>query len=116
MNRKLIRPNLSEIKEKMKSEPAKKRSHPPYDTHAESYYYLKQMHKKTSMVVVFADGERVEGNIEWYDRNCIKLHREHAPNILIFKQNIKYLYKIEDEKERKTQPSKKKTEIKNKKT
>ncbi|HHF42259.1 MAG: hypothetical protein DRI99_03230 [Candidatus Aminicenantes bacterium] len=95
MNRKLIRPNLSEIKEKMKSEAQKKKSHPPYDTHAENYYYLKQMHKKTPMAVVLVDGEVVEGHIEWYDRNCIKLHRQDQPNLLIFKRNIKYLYKLE---------------------
>ncbi|MFW6159940.1 MAG: Hfq-like protein [Acidobacteriota bacterium] len=114
MNRKLIRPNLSEIKEKMKNEPAKKRFHPPYDTHAESYYYLKQMHKKTPMMVVFSDGEKVEGHIEWYDRNCIKLHRQKSPNMLIFKQNIKYLYKIEDEKKEKKQPPRKKVVAKEK--
>jgi len=53
------------------------------------------MHKKTPMAVVLVDGEVVEGHIEWYDRNCIKLHRQDQPNLLIFKRNIKYLYKLE---------------------
>ncbi len=96
MNRKLIRPNLSEIKEKMKSESAKKKAHPPFETHAENYYYLKQMNKKTPMAVVFEDGEVIEGYIEWYDRNCIKLNRENAPNLLIYKKNVKYLYKLSE--------------------
>ncbi|HDJ23416.1 MAG TPA: hypothetical protein ENF17_05975 [Candidatus Aminicenantes bacterium] len=95
MNRKLIRPNLSEIKEKMKTEAQKKKTHPLYDTYAENYYYLKQMHKKTPMAVVLIDGEVVEGHIEWYDRNCLKLHRQDKPNLLIFKRSIKYLYKLE---------------------
>jgi host factor-I protein len=100
MNRKLIRPNLSEIKEKMKNESIKRKAHPPFDTHAENYYYLKQMNKKTPMAIVLEDGEVVQGYIEWYDRNCIKLNREDAPNLLIYKSRIKYIYKINDNKEK----------------
>ncbi len=99
MNRKLIRPNLSEIKDKMKNDPNKKRLHPPTDTFAENYYYLKQMNKRTLVAVVMADGEVLEGSIEWYDRNCIKLNRENAPNLLVFKGRIKYIYKLDEGKE-----------------
>ena len=99
MNRRLIRPNFTEIKEKMSHESAKKRTYPSYDTHAENYYYLKQMNKKTPMAIVLEGGEVVEGYIEWYDRNCIKLNRENAPNLLIYKRNIKYLYKLNDTRE-----------------
>ncbi|MGD0781476.1 MAG: hypothetical protein ABSA30_01310 [Candidatus Aminicenantales bacterium] len=141
MNRRLIRPNLAEIKEKIKiSEAAAKppappqtlpqplpplrpshpghsspsgrpglmppsrgqgpkKMHPPTDTSAESYYYLKQMSKKTPMAVVFADGEVIEGYIEWYDRNCIKLNRDNAPNLLVYKGRIKYLYKLDEGKD-----------------
>jgi len=100
MNRKLIRPNLTEIKERMSQDKERdkgqdhKRSHPPTDTFAESYYYLKQMNKKTPMAVVYADGQIVEGYIEWYDRNCIKLNRDGAPNLLIYKSAIRCIYKI----------------------
>lgn len=101
MNRKLIRPDLTEIKERMSQEkdrdrdkdPGRKRMHPPTDTFAESYYFLKQMNKKTPMTVVFTDGESVEGVIEWYDRNCIKLNRDDAPNLLIYKSSIRCIYK-----------------------
>jgi host factor-I protein len=102
MNRKLIRPNLTEIKEQMSQDKererdaARRKMHPPTDTFAESYYYLKQMNKKTPMAVVFTDGEIVEGYIEWYDRNCIKLNRDNAPNLLVYKNNIRYLYKVNE--------------------
>jgi len=99
MNRKLIRPNLTEYKEKMSKESAKKKQHPGYETHAENYYYLKQMNKKTRMALVLQEGETVEGYIEWYDRHCIKLNREGKPNLLVFKRCIKYIYKLEDLKE-----------------
>lgn len=94
MQRKLIRPNLAEFKGQKSRESGKKRSSPSYDTAAENYYYLKQMNKKTPVVIVFSDGEKVEGFIEWYDRNCIKLNRKNAPNLLVYKNSIKYLYKI----------------------
>lgn len=99
MNRKLIRPNLSEYKDKPAREQGKqqKKPHPSYDTHAENYYYLKQMNKKVLMSVVFTDGEAVRGYVEWYDRDCIKLNRDDAPNLLIYKNSIKYLFKYEPE-------------------
>lgn len=93
MNRKLIRPNLSEIKEKMGRESAKKKSHPAFETFAENYYYLKQMNKKTPIAAVLLDGETIEGYIEWYDKNCIKLNRDNDSNLLIYKSSIKYLFK-----------------------
>jgi len=96
MNRKLIRPNLNEYKEKMSREPVKKKTHPPSETYAENYYYLKQMNKKTHVSIVFVDGETVDGVIEWYDRNCIKLNRTDAPNLLIYKRSVKYILKLED--------------------
>ncbi len=108
MNRKLIRPNFSDYKEKMSREASKKKAHPGYETHAENYYYLKQMNKKTPMAVIFEDGEKVEGYVEWYDRDCIKLNRDDAPNLLIYKHGIKYLFKLE-EKEDTPKPPKRKT-------
>ena len=49
------------------------------------------------MVVVLNDGERLEGVVEWYDKNCIKLNRNGEPNLLLYKRSIKYLYKAEPE-------------------
>jgi len=99
MNRKLIRPNLAEYKEKTSREPSKKKTHPPSETFAENYYFLKQMNKKTHVAVVFKDGETTDGYIEWYDRNCIKLNRIADPNLLIYKRSIKYIYKLEDKED-----------------
>ena len=45
------------------------------------------------MVLVLQDGEHLVGTIEWYDRNCIKLHRTQGPNLLVLKHNIKYIHK-----------------------
>ena len=71
-----------------------KKTAPPDQTHAENFYYQKQMQSRTPMVVVLQDGEEIHGIIEWYDKNCIKLNRTGSqPNLLIYKPNIKYIFK-----------------------
>ena len=117
MNRKLIRPNLTEFKEKASRDSGKKKSHPPFETYAENYYFLKQMNKKTQVAIVFTDGETIKGYIEWYDRQCIKLNRNGQPNLLIYKSSIKYIYKLEDlnENQADNNPGKNKTYIYKKK-
>lgn len=77
---------------------ARKKSPPPSETYAEIYYYKKQIDARTPMIFVLQDGEKIEGTIEWYDLDALKINREDAPNILLPKQSIKYLYKAEDEK------------------
>lgn len=93
MNRKLIRPSLTDLKDQMGPRQQRKKPAPPEQTNAENFYYVKQMQTKTPMVVVLQDGEEVKGVIEWYDRNCIKVNRLEGPNLLVYKPSIKYLYK-----------------------
>jgi sRNA-binding regulator protein Hfq len=79
---------------------AAKKPAPPEQTNAENFYYQKQMQSRTPMVIVLRDGEEVRGIIEWYDRNCIKVNRDHGePNLMIYKPAIKYMFK-EGENER----------------
>jgi len=75
---------------------ARQRQSPPEATNAENFYYLKQMNSKTPMVIVMTDGEEIRGWIEWYDRNALKVNRDGAPNLLIQKHCIKYLFKAEE--------------------
>ena len=103
-NRKLIRPSLSraevnraeaaaERRERSAAAGAAKKGTPPEQTHAENFYYQKQMQTKTPMVVVLKDGDEMHGVIEWYDKTCIKLNRNGQPNLLIYKPAIKYMFK-----------------------
>lgn len=96
LDRKLIRSSLPEFKHPL-SRRSKTKPAPPEQTHAENFYYLKQMNSKTPMVIVMNDGEEIQGWIEWYDRTCLKVNREGAPNLLIQKHWIKYVFKQEDE-------------------
>ena len=96
--RKLIRPNLAEVKERLPQarNGGRRKSVPPEQTSAEAFYYLKQMNSRTPMVVVLTDGEELRGVIEWYDRNAIKVNRVGAPNLLVMKPAVKYMYKADE--------------------
>ena len=123
MNRKLIRTTLADVKARREiahqrdqanggmqrsggmpqprgpqppSIQVRKRQPPPTETHAEIYYYKKQIDAHTPMVLVLDDGEEVEGTIEWYDRGALKINRRSAPNLLVLKRHIKYIYKAEE--------------------
>ena len=126
MNRKLIRTTLAEVKGKAREVPqprersngssrasneggqreravqqhapvqVKKRIPPPNETNAEIFYYKKQIDAHTPMVIVLTDGEEIEGTIEWYDRGALKVNRKGAPNLLVLKRNIKYIYKADE--------------------
>jgi sRNA-binding regulator protein Hfq len=59
---------------------------------AELFYLQKQIQAQTPMVIVMEDGEQVEGCIEWYDRNCLKVRGRNKT--LVYKSAIKYMYKL----------------------
>ncbi|MBZ5562360.1 MAG: RNA chaperone Hfq [Acidobacteriia bacterium] len=98
MNRRLIRPSLSEVQDQLGTRVQRKKPTPPEQTNAENFYYLKQMQARTPVVVVLDQGEIIHGVIEWYDKHCIKVHRAHEPNLLIMKSCIRYIYKEADSK------------------
>ena len=102
MNRKLIRPDLSDIKEQLPTSKGyrARKPVPPDQTSAEAFYYKKQMDNRTKMVIVLKDGEEIRGVIEWYDRHALKVHRTNEPNILLLKDNVKYMYKEKEDKDR----------------
>ena len=58
------------------------------------------MDNRTKMVIVLKDGEQIRGVIEWYDRHALKVHRASEPNILLPKDNVKYMYKENEDKDR----------------
>ncbi len=69
----------------------KGRTPPPEETYQESQY-LKQLGEKQKIVSIkLCDGEVVRGWIEYYDKNMVRLTREGAPNLFIFKHDIIYI-------------------------
>ncbi len=115
--RRLIRPSLA-----MRSTPGRQTAlygHSPMLTartvqgstghedssHAEVFYFQKQIQAQTRMVVVLENGEQMEGVIEWYDRYAIKLrnlghsngqdggHSAGRTRVLVYKDSIRYIFK-----------------------
>ncbi len=74
-------------------------------SHAEVFYFQKQIQAQTRMVVVLENGTQMEGVVEWYDRYAIKLRNVSAGNghenghsigrhrVLVYKDSIRYIYK-----------------------
>ena len=67
----------------------------PESSHAEAFYFQKQMQQQTEMTVVLEDGEQLQGIIQWYDRCTVKM-RAGRTRVLVYKAAIKYLYKTSD--------------------
>lgn len=61
-------------------------------SHAEVFYLQKQIQTQTPMIILLEDGETIEGCIEWYDRNTLKVRGRSKT--LVYKSAIKYMYKV----------------------
>jgi sRNA-binding regulator protein Hfq len=64
---------------------------------AEIFYLQKQVQSQTLMVIHLEDSERLEGKIEWYDRDTIKICSKTRQRVLIFKSAIKYIHKAAEQ-------------------
>jgi len=95
MIRKLIKPNFKEIKQKS-SQDQKRKPPPPYKPHAENYYYIKQMNNRTQLVFELLSGDVLKGILDWYDEKCLKVKKADGSALIVFKSQIKYIYKNPD--------------------
>ena len=71
--------------------PGKGKTAPPDETFAEAAYLKELGEKRTPVAVKLATGETVRGWIEYYDQRMIRLTREGAPNLFIYKHDILYI-------------------------
>ncbi len=69
----------------------KGRTPPPEDTHQEANYLMMLGEKQRPVRIKLMDGEVVRGWIEYYDRRMVRLTRDGAPNLFIFKHEIAYI-------------------------
>ena len=69
----------------------KPRSSPPEETSEEAAYLRSLTEKQKPVSIKLADGEVVNGRIEYYDKNMVRLTREEKPNLFIFKHEIMYI-------------------------
>jgi host factor-I protein len=72
--------------------PSKKGKAPPPEETFEEAAYLKGLGEKQKPVTIkLLDGEVVKGWIEYYDKNMVRVTRDGAPNLFIFKHQIMYI-------------------------
>ncbi|MFC6644412.1 RNA chaperone Hfq [Granulicella cerasi] len=104
--RKLIRPSLAGLSLQRRRDPGVTEdplSHAtlsdnhgvPESSHAEVFYFQKQIQQQTEMTIVMDDGEELQGVIQWFDKCVVKL-RVGRQRVMIYKSCIKYLYKTSD--------------------
>jgi host factor-I protein len=71
--------------------PRKPRIAPPEETSEEAAYLKSLGDKQKPVSIKLADGEVVQGWIEYYDKNMLRLTRENKPNLFIYKHEIMYI-------------------------
>lgn len=109
VSRKLIRPPLlrengraANVADSRSSEPRPVLRQPKESaaeqTHAEVFYFQKQIQARTPVAVVLQNGEKLEGILDWYDRHAVRLTRRDHSNLLIYKAGIKYIHKNGEER------------------
>ena len=67
----------------------------PVEQTFEEVKYLKHLiEEKIPVCVKLTGDEEVFGMVEYYDQRFLRLTRAGAPNLFIFKHDIKYLYEV----------------------
>ena len=71
------------------------RTRAPEQTFEEVRYLKYLIDREIPIRVRLRNNEEVSGTIEYYDSAFIRLTRRGAPNLFIFKHDIKYFYEEE---------------------
>ena len=66
----------------------------PEQTFEEVKYLRRLIDSKTPVRARLTSDEEVEGIVEFYDASFIRLTRDGAPNLFLYKHDIKYLYEV----------------------
>ena len=71
---------------------SKAKTKAPEQTFEEVKYLRYLIDNEIPVRIRLSSNEEVEGLIEFYDANFIRLTRHNAQNLFLFKHDIKYLY------------------------
>ena len=69
----------------------KPKSLPPEETREEAAYLKDLGEKQKPVSIKLMGGEIVQGWVEYYDRNMLRLTRDGQPNLFIYKHEIMYI-------------------------
>ena len=67
----------------------------PEQTFEEVRYLRNLSESRIPVRIRLTDNSEVEGIIEFYDVDFIRLTRDGQPNLFLYKHDIKYLYEVE---------------------
>ncbi len=70
----------------------RRRTPPPAGTGMEHKYLSELKEARSPVVVLLTDGRRVDGVIEYLDRDMVKITRPSGPHFFVRKDDIRYLY------------------------
>ena len=70
----------------------------PEQTFEEVRYLKHLIEGRVPVRIRLSDNQEVDGTIEFYDANFIRLTRAEGPNLFLFKHDIKYLYELDAER------------------
>ena len=71
------------------------RAKAPDYTQKESAYLNLLAEQRKPVRIHLTDNQTFEGTVEFFDTTFIRLTRDGAPNLFLFKQDIKYLVELE---------------------
>jgi host factor-I protein len=71
---------------------SKAKTKAPEQTFEEVKYLRYLIDKAVPVRIRLSSNEEVSGVIEFYDSNFIRVTRDGAPNLFLYKHDIKYLY------------------------
>jgi sRNA-binding regulator protein Hfq len=68
----------------------------PARTFEEGRYLRRLIEDRIPVRVRLADGQELEGTIEFCDTRFVRITRPSQPNLFVFKHDIKYLFEREE--------------------
>ena len=66
----------------------------PEQTLEEVNFLKRLIENRVPVRVRLSDNQEVDGVVEFYDANFIRITRTGKPNLFLFKHDIKYLYEL----------------------
>ena len=76
---------------------SKAKTKAPEQTFEEVKYLRHLIDHEVPVRIRLSNNEEVAGMIEFYDANFIRVTRHGAPNLFLFKHDIKYLYEAPED-------------------
>jgi len=74
---------------------SKSKSKAPEQTFEEVKYLRYLIEHEILVCIRLSNNDEVQGLVEFFDASFIRITRRNAPNLFLFKHDIKYLYEVQ---------------------